>query len=115
VIGAAEKLSIKSETLEGFDNSGQGNDQYDQPLACRISWYADGSNGYTGINRTADMPNTPPTISLSDETQLRVSINHDSTPVNANHSDRNRSLEEKEKNKTPASLNFSMHLFCYYA
>jgi hypothetical protein len=56
--------------LEGFDNSEQGNDQYDQPPACRISWYADGSNGYTGINKTADMLNSPPTISLLDEAQI---------------------------------------------
>jgi hypothetical protein len=56
--------------LEGFDNSEQGNDQYDQPPACRISWYADGSNGRTGINRTAARLNSPPTISLLDETHI---------------------------------------------
>jgi hypothetical protein len=61
------------------------------------------------------MLNSPPTISLLDETQLRVSINHDSIPVNANHFNRNCSLEEKEKNKTSTSLNFSVDFFCYEA
>jgi len=56
--------------LEGFDNFEQGNDPYDQPPACRIYWYADGSNGYTGSNKIADMLNSPPTISLLDEAQI---------------------------------------------
>jgi hypothetical protein len=42
-------------------------DPYDQPADCRIYWYADGTNGYTEINRTAAMLSSPPTTSMPTE------------------------------------------------
>ncbi|PVX23066.1 MAG: hypothetical protein CW691_11660, partial [Candidatus Bathyarchaeum sp.] len=37
---------------------------YDQPLDCRIYWYADDSNGYSDIERTATILNNQPTITV---------------------------------------------------
>jgi hypothetical protein len=42
-------------------------DPYDQPLDCKIYWYADGSNGYSGINKTATILSNPPLASVLSE------------------------------------------------
>jgi len=42
-------------------------DPYNQPLACKIYWYADGSNGYSEINKTATTLSNPPLVSVLPE------------------------------------------------
>jgi hypothetical protein len=42
-------------------------DPYNQPLACKIYWYADGSNGYSEINKTAATLSNPPLVSVLHE------------------------------------------------
>jgi len=39
-------------------------DPHSQPLDCKIYWYADGSNGYQEINKTATILANPPTVSV---------------------------------------------------
>ncbi|RLG43177.1 MAG: hypothetical protein DRN81_07110, partial [Thermoproteota archaeon] len=43
-------------------------DPYDQPLDCRIYWYADSSNNYTEIEKIATILNNQPTITLASDT-----------------------------------------------
>lgn len=51
-----------------FDyTSNQMQDPYDQPADCRIYWYADGSNNYSGINKTATTLSNSPEISIQIE------------------------------------------------
>jgi hypothetical protein len=45
----------------------QSADPHDQPPNCRIYWYADGTNDYSEINRTASILSNPPTISILSE------------------------------------------------
>ena len=42
-------------------------DPYNQPLDCKIYWYADGSNGYSEINKTAAMLGNPPQVYVLSE------------------------------------------------
>ena len=53
-----------------FDyTANQTQDPYDQPADCRIYWYADGSNSYEGIDKTAAiLTNLPSTSFISEET-----------------------------------------------
>jgi len=56
---------------------------YDQPTECKIYWYADGSNGYSDINKTATMLALSPSVSLQspevipDDTQPLTSHDYD--------------------------------------
>lgn len=40
---------------------------HDQPLECKIYWYADGSNGYSEIDKTATTLSNPPLVSVLPE------------------------------------------------
>lgn len=42
-------------------------DPYNQPLDCKIYWYADGSNGYSEINKTAAILGNPPQVYVLSE------------------------------------------------
>jgi hypothetical protein len=51
-----------------FDYSAlQSVESYDQPLDCRVYWYADGTNDYLGINKTAAILNDRPLFSVLQE------------------------------------------------
>jgi len=45
-------------------------DPYNQPLACKIYWYADGSNGYSEINKTATILSNPPLATVLSEEEI---------------------------------------------
>lgn len=45
----------------------QSLDPYDQPSECKIYWYADGSNGYSEINKTATILSNPDLVSVLPE------------------------------------------------
>jgi len=45
-------------------------DPYNQPLDCKIYWYADGSNGYSEINETATILSNPPLATVLPEEEI---------------------------------------------
>jgi hypothetical protein len=54
-----------------FDNTAeQSLSPNDQPSDCKIYWYADGSNGYSEINKTATILSNPPLATILSEEEI---------------------------------------------